>query len=130
MTPDIKQLQYLHDAIVAEINWCVRDHGRRDVSLILHADEDCGVKQWSGQTVVLTFCDCFLFISTLLGHTLDPETLSTIRMGSTETTAGYLKRLKDCGISEPALSLIISFGSGAEIAVVCEDISISVSLGT
>lgn len=124
--PDIEQLDYLHDAVVHEINWQpVQDS--KILKMTFVCDEECERPGWAGKKVIVVCDDVLMASATLLGHVLGQDTFNSVSEGLSPSMLDDLQKLVDMGVSRPQVLLRITLHSGSELQIACNGIAVDIA---
>lgn len=120
---DPEQLEYLHDATVDEIVFGYSNDSK-DMRLTVTCDEECGHRDWAGRTLTVTFSNLLRASGTWLGHVMGHDTVNSIREGASADMQQSVGALCGMGIDAPGRLLRLTFHSGSEIEIACDEIDV------
>ena len=120
---DLKQLDYLHDAIVRQIAFALTDT-RKDLVVTVTCDDDCGYSDWCGKTLIITLANLLQASGTFLGHVAGYETVQSFDEGASADMSQKIQQLSKIGIAPPNIVLRFTLHSGSEFEIACDSIAI------
>jgi hypothetical protein len=123
----LDHLAYLHDAKCLEITWDCSHPSHRMIRMLLVVSRDAELPAWNGQTLQITLSSVLATQSTFWS-TFGIETVDSWRPGISAFLEQQCLSLSSKGITIPPLKFTISFHSGSEIEVVCDNVNAVVKI--
>jgi hypothetical protein len=121
----LKELEWIHDCVLTSLLYDISNDAGRSLKLTMRCPEDLGYAPWNGKTLVLTAIDVAIgsfFVCSVEG----PETIDAVRAGISSTVRESTTAARRMGARFPNLEFSVSFHSGSELEIICQEIQIDV----
>lgn len=123
----VPNMEYLHDAEVRELRLSIAESGDRKLQLDVRCDPECGYDEWNDKYLCIEFADPLIVHGDLFGHMANVETLNSIDFEITPRVAASIAKLREFGLPAPKHVLSLSFHSGSNLEIACQDVKLVVA---
>ena len=122
----LKELGWLHDSVVLNVIYDASQDAGRLLKLVICCHPDCGYEPWEGKNLVITAVNVAVIKYVVWGWVTAPETIDSIQPGVSKAVEESTMRAKRAGARFPNLELTISFHSGSQLEIICQDLQVKV----
>jgi hypothetical protein len=116
-------LEYLHDAIVLEVTYDLKDKESRSMTLSVNCEPDAGYPAWNGKQLSIRLESVVLASFSVFGAVTGMEQINSWGTSVSEAMVSEIKRLQVAGCDCSGVRFAVVFQSGSVLEGLCQRIT-------
>jgi len=120
---DPNTLEYLHDAVVLEITYDLRNKDSRSITLHVNCAPDAGYPAWNGKQLIIRLESVVLLSFSAFGAVTGNERVNSWTTIVSDAVDAELRRLQSRGVDCSGVRFAIAFQSGSVLEGLCHRIT-------
>jgi hypothetical protein len=116
-------LEYLHDAIVLEVTYDLKDKESRSMMLSVNCEPDAGYPAWNGKQLSIRLESVVLLTFSAFGAVAGKERVNSWTATVSEAIDAELQRLQGLGVDCSGVRFAVAFQSGSVLEGLCQRIT-------